>query len=36
MNNDYAAPYRAARKTVIALAVAIRGRDEVAVRFIDI
>jgi hypothetical protein len=35
MNNDYAAPYRAARKTVISLAVAIRGRDEVAVRFID-
>jgi hypothetical protein len=36
INNDYVAPYRAARKTVIALAVAIRGRDEVAVRFIDI
>jgi hypothetical protein len=36
IKNDSAAPYRAARKTVIALAVAIRGRDEVAVRFINV
>ncbi|MDR1039957.1 MAG: ATP-binding protein [Deltaproteobacteria bacterium] len=32
---DYAAPYRAARCEVICLALAIRGRDEVAARFIE-
>jgi hypothetical protein len=32
---DYAGPFRAARCVVICLAVAIRGRDEVAARFIE-
>jgi hypothetical protein len=32
---DYAGPYRAARWEVIYLAVAIRGRSQVAARFVD-
>jgi hypothetical protein len=32
---DYAGPYRAARWEVICLAVAIRGRTQVAARFVD-
>jgi hypothetical protein len=32
---DYAGPYRAARREVICLAVAIRGRTQVAVRFVE-
>jgi hypothetical protein len=32
---DYAGPYRAARREVICLAVAIRGRTQVDARFVD-
>jgi hypothetical protein len=32
---DYAAPFRVAGKKVIGLAIAVRGRNEVAVRFIE-
>ncbi|MDR1036756.1 MAG: AAA family ATPase [Deltaproteobacteria bacterium] len=34
-SKDYAAPFRVAGKKVIGLAIAVRGRDEVAVRFIE-
>jgi hypothetical protein len=34
-NMDYAGPYRAARYKVICLAVAVRGRTEVAARFVE-
>ncbi|MDR1164271.1 MAG: ATP-binding protein [Deltaproteobacteria bacterium] len=35
IEKDYAGPYRANRCQVIGLAIALRGRDEVAARFID-
>ncbi|MDR1313957.1 MAG: PD-(D/E)XK nuclease domain-containing protein, partial [Deltaproteobacteria bacterium] len=35
MKMDYAGPYRAAGYKVICLAVAVRGRTEVAVRFVE-
>ncbi|MDR1166248.1 MAG: ATP-binding protein [Deltaproteobacteria bacterium] len=34
-DRDYAGPYKAARREVICLAVAIRGRTQVAARFLD-
>jgi hypothetical protein len=34
-NKDYAAPFRAAGKKVLEVAIVVRGRDEVAVRFIE-
>ncbi|MDR1081293.1 MAG: ATP-binding protein [Deltaproteobacteria bacterium] len=34
--NDYAGPYRANRCEVICMALALRGRDEVKVRFLDL
>lgn len=34
-SKDYAAPFRAAGKKIMGIAIAVRGRDEVAVRFIE-
>ncbi|MDR1036046.1 MAG: AAA family ATPase [Deltaproteobacteria bacterium] len=34
-SKDYAAPFRVAGKNLVGVAIAVRGRDEVAVRFIE-